>query len=166
MIARFLCGAALLTLPVADMAAGQDAAGAAAVVHVTGHLRDAATGEPVSGWQVIISGPALARNENSALILSSGPQGEFDFQVPAGSYELETASGRFEDAHVHLDAAAGVGASHDFDLSAAAASNAYVTQDVRTPQQMVPEVSGITFSPGGNLVAVSCRGEVWMRLSF
>jgi len=145
------------------MTAGQDSTGATAIVHVTGHLRDAATGEPVSGWQVIISGAALSRNENSALILSSGPQGEFDFQVPAGSYELETASGRFQDAHFHFDAAAGIGASHDFDLRTAAASNAYVTQDVKIPRQMVPEVSGITFSPGGNLVAVTRRGEVWIR---
>jgi mono/diheme cytochrome c family protein/glucose/arabinose dehydrogenase len=163
MISRFLCGAALLALPAVSMTAGQDAAGATEVVHVTGHLRDAATGEPVPGWEVIISGAALSRNENSALILSSGPQGEFDFQVPAGSYELETASGRFQDAHIHLDVAAGVGASHDFDLRAAAASNAYVTQDVKTPRQMVPEVSGITFSPGGNVVAVTRRGEVWIR---
>jgi mono/diheme cytochrome c family protein/glucose/arabinose dehydrogenase len=145
------------------MAAGQDGAGATAVVHVTGHLRNAATGEPVAGWHVIISGAALWRDENSALILSSGPGGEFDFQVPPGSYELETASGRFQDEHFHLEVAPGAGISHDFDLKAAPESKAYVTEDVATPRQMVPEVSGITFTASGDLVAVTRRGEVWIR---
>jgi mono/diheme cytochrome c family protein/glucose/arabinose dehydrogenase len=160
MICRFLCGAALLVSPAIGMMAADEPS---AVVHVTGHLRDGATGEPVPGWQVIISGAALARDENSALILKSGPNGEFDFEVPPGSYELETASGRFQDEHFHLDVSAGVGASHDFELKPAPVSGAYVTQDVETPRQMVPEVSGITFSPGGDLVAVTRRGEVWIR---
>jgi mono/diheme cytochrome c family protein/glucose/arabinose dehydrogenase len=161
MMARFLCGAALIVFPAVAMTAGPDAAGAGA--HVTGHLRDGATGEPVSGWQVSISGAALSRNENSASILLSGPRGEFDFEVPPGSYELETASGRFQDAHFHVEVAPGASVSHDFALRAAPASGAYVTEDVMTPRQMVPEVSGVAFTPGGDLVAATRRGDVWIR---
>ena len=163
MRAIHIMGAVIAAVLGAGASPGQEAAGAAALAHVTGHLRNGATGLPVSGWHVIISGPPLAREENSALILSSGPAGEFDFQVPAGSYELETAPGSFQEEHVHLDVAAGAVASHDFDLRPPMASRAYGVEDVGLPRQMVPEVSGLTFSPGGSLVVATRRGEVWIR---
>lgn len=163
MKARHLIGVALVAVLAIRASSGQEPAGAAAVAHVAGHVRNGATGQPIPGWHVFISGAALAREENSALILSSGPLGEFDFEVPPGSYELETAPGRFQAEHLHLDVAAGAMAVHDFDLKPELASKAYVVEDVGIPRQMVPEVSGLTFSPGGSLVVVTRRGDVWIR---
>jgi len=161
--ARHLLGPALVALLLSRAAAGLAATEADAVCHVSGRLLNEATGKPVTGERVIISGAALARHEDSAMILSSDPGGEFDFQVPPGTYEVETGSGSFQGAHWHLDVAAGSRASHDFELKPTPASRAYVTQDVKLPRQMVPEVSGIAFTPGGSLVAVTRRGEVWIR---
>ncbi len=130
---------------------------------VSGHLRNAATGEPIAGWTVILSGAALSREENSALITASGPGGEYEFHPPAGAYELQTGPGRFQASFFRFDLAAGGSVVRDFALSEPVASKSYRVEDVVLPRQMVPEVSGLGFSPTGTLVVATRRGEVWMR---
>ena len=160
---RAIAGSVLAALLQVLVASSQAAPPALPTGRVSGHLRNSATGESIAGLNVIISGAALASNENQALIAASGANGEFEFQVPAGAYELETSPGRFQGAQYRLVVAAAAVVVHNFDLKPAAASRAYRTENVGLPRQMVPEVSGVGFTPAGSLVAVTRRGDVWMR---
>ncbi len=148
---------------VALLLAGAGRAQPPAVGTVSGHLRDGATGGPIAGWTVILSGAALAREENQSLIAASGPGGEYEFHAPAGAYEIQTGPGRFQAALFRFDLAAGASVVRDFTLQESVASKSYRVESVDLPRQMVPEVSGVAFSPTGTLVVATRRGEVWMR---
>lgn len=130
---------------------------------VSGHLRDAATGKAIAGWNVIVSGSALSREENSSRIAVSGPDGGYDFILPPGAYQIQTSTGKYQGAEARLEVAAKEEVVRDFLLRLAVASKAYRVEDVDLPRQMVPEISGLTFTPKGTLVVVTRRGEVWMR---
>jgi mono/diheme cytochrome c family protein len=44
----------------------------------------------------------------------------------------------------------------------ALADNTYEIEEIALPPDLVPELSGVTFTPGGTLVVVNRRGEVWL----
>jgi mono/diheme cytochrome c family protein len=130
---------------------------------VSGHLRDASSGLPIASWNVIVSGPALSREENSSRITLSGSDGRYNFDLPPGTYELQTSTGKYQGTQTKLEVAAGGSIVRDFELKLETVSKAYRVEDVELPRQMVPEISGLAFTPRGTLVAVTRRGEVWMR---
>ncbi len=41
-------------------------------------------------------------------------------------------------------------------------ANTYEIEEIPLPQGMVPEISGVAFTPGGSLVVVNRHGEVWL----
>jgi mono/diheme cytochrome c family protein/glucose/arabinose dehydrogenase len=151
------------TFAVALLLAGSGRAQTLPAGTVSGHLRDAATGAPVAGWTVVLSGAALSREENSSLLVSSGPDGEYEFHVPAGAYEIQTGPGRFQAELLHFDLKSGTEVVRDFALRESVASKSYRVERVDLPREMVPEVSGVAFTPTGALVVATRRGEVWMR---
>jgi len=48
-------------------------------------------------------------------------------------------------------------------LTAQAGANTYEIEEVKLPPALVPELSGVAFTPAGTLVVVNRRGEVWLR---
>jgi len=41
-------------------------------------------------------------------------------------------------------------------------ANTYEIQEMNLPEKMSPEISGVTFTPGGDFVAVNRHGEIWI----
>jgi mono/diheme cytochrome c family protein/glucose/arabinose dehydrogenase len=130
---------------------------------VAGTVRDAVTGAAVeAGMEVDIIGTTLARLENSQVEYYLKADGKFIFTLPPGSYDLATTGGTFARERVHLVLHAGDKLQHDFNLRRVP-TGVYRVEDVPTPRQMVPEISGIAFTPQGTLFVCTRRGEVWSR---
>jgi len=130
---------------------------------VSGTVRDAATGAPIeAGMEIDLIGPTLWRLENSQIEFFLKADGVFQFTLPPGSYDLVTTGGTYRRERVHLELRPGDKLTHDFNLSPVPAG-AYRVETVATPRQMVPEISGIAFTPQGALFVCTRRGEVWQR---
>src|SRR5687768_9083340 len=130
---------------------------------ISGQVREAGSGKPVPGAQVKIEGPALANRENSQVIRKVSSDGRYQLEVPAGTYDVWVIAPDFEERKFDLHVLAGDRLERDFELRPMPRSNAYRVETLTLPQQMVPEISGISFTPKGSLVVTNRRGEVWMR---
>jgi len=137
----------------------------AQTVQVSGIIRHAETGAPVTGAQVKIEGPALASRENSQVIGRASADGKYQLAVPPGSYVIWVLSDEFDDVKQNLSIAAGVNLERDFTLRPAPRSRAFRVETLPLPQHMIPEISGVSFTPKGSLVVTTRRGEVWIRES-
>ncbi len=135
----------------------------AQMVSVSGALLHAETGAPVSGAQVKLEGPALASRENSQVIGRANAEGLYQLSVPPGDYLLWVLADDFEDTKITLNVTAGANVERNFSLRPMQRSNAYRVETLSLPQQMIPEISGIAFTPKGSLVVTNRRGEVWIR---
>ncbi|MGH7956938.1 MAG: c-type cytochrome [Opitutaceae bacterium] len=82
---------------------------------------------------------------------------------PAGSYNVWVLADDFEETKVNLTLAAGAKLERDFSLKPEPRSYAYRIETLPLPRQMIPEISGVAFTPKGSLVATNRRGEVWIR---
>lgn len=129
---------------------------------VTGVVRKAGSDAPAILAQVRISGPALASRENSQVIQKVKNNGGYQIDVPPGSYELWAMAPDFEEAVFRLELAAGAVVERNFELKPMRRSP-YRAETVALPQQLVGEISGVSFTPKGTLVVCNRRGEVWMR---
>jgi mono/diheme cytochrome c family protein len=135
----------------------------AQAVRISGRVRDAGSGAPLTTAQVKIEGPALAARENSQVLRKTNPQGRYQLDVPPGSYEIWVTAPDFEDVKLRVVLAPGAHSERDFDLRPMPRSTAYRVETLALPRQMIPEVSGIAFTPKGSLVIANRRGEVWIR---
>lgn len=129
---------------------------------ISGVARDASTGLPLEGAYVQLEGPALVSQENNRVRIRSAPGGKFKFSVPAGAYDLWSEYTGYQEARIPVMLEAGKSVESDLLLPLALKS-AYRVEKVELPRQMIPEVSGVAFTPAGSLVAVNRRGEVWIR---
>jgi mono/diheme cytochrome c family protein len=132
-------------------------------VRVSGRVTHADSHAPVANAQVRIEGPTLANRENSQVIRKVDAEGRYQIDVPPGAYDVWVLAQDFEEVKFALQFAKGVNVSRDFELRPMARSYAYRVETLPLPQQMVPEVSGVSFTPGGSLVVTTRRGEVWIR---
>ncbi|MDO8540505.1 MAG: c-type cytochrome [Opitutaceae bacterium] len=130
---------------------------------MSGVLRMAGTNAPIPRAEIKVEGPGLAARENSQLIARSNADGRYQFEVPAGPYDIWMVARDFEELKLHLVLRPGEGIQRDFELQPVVTSYAYRVEDVELPQQMVPEISGVAFTPAGSLVVCNRRGEVWIR---
>lgn len=130
---------------------------------VSGNIRHADTGAPVAGAQVKIEGPALASRENSQVIRRASAQGSYDLEVPPGPYNVWVLADEFEDTKTRLNLSPGAKLERDFSLKPMPRSYAYRVETLSLPRQMIPEISGVAFTPKGSLVVTNRRGEVWVR---
>lgn len=135
----------------------------AQLVRVSGIVRHAETGAPVAGAQVKIEGPALASRENSQVLGRASADGKYQLSVPPGGYVIWVLADEFEDVKQHLVIAAGANLERDFTLRPTPRSRAFRVETLTLPQQMIPEISGVSFTPKGSLVVTTRRGEVWIR---
>jgi cytochrome c5 len=69
----------------------------------------------------------------------------------------------YEELKVRVELTLGQPLRRDIELRSAAKPYAYRVETVPLPQQMIPEVSSIAFSPTGSLVMTNRRGDVWIR---
>src|SRR5688572_7365063 len=132
-------------------------------VRISGQIRNADSRAPVTSAQVKIEGPTLASRENSQVIRKVDAQGRYQLDVPPGAYDVWVLAPDFEEAKTPVQLAAGANVERDFELRPMERSYAYRVETLRLPQQMVPEVSGVSFTPKGSLVVTTRRGEVWIR---
>jgi mono/diheme cytochrome c family protein len=130
---------------------------------VSGQVRRADTKQPITKATVKIEGAPLASRENSQIARRVNTQGTYQLEVPAVNYDVWVGAPDFEEVKVALSLAAGSTSERNFELQPLAPSYAYRVETVRSPQQMIPEVSGVSFTPRGTLVITNRRGEVWMR---
>ena len=130
---------------------------------VSGQVRDANTGAGIPGAQVRIEGPALAGRENSQIIRKATPQGRYQIDAPAGTYDVWVQAAEFEETKGVLQVAAGATVERNFELRPMPRSYAYRVETLALPQQMIPEVSDLSFTPKGSLVVTNRRGEIWIR---
>ena len=130
---------------------------------VSGIVRHAESGAPLPRAQVKIEGPALAARENSQIIRRVGAQGDYRLEVPAGRYTLWVQADEFEELKEAITLGAGAALERDFELKPAGRSYAYRVETLSLPRQMIPEISGVAFTPRGSMVATNRRGEVWIR---
>ena len=140
----------------ATMAAAQPA-------RISGQVRQAGSAAAVANAQVKVEGPALAGRENSQVIKRANAEGRYQLDVPAGTYDFWVSAPDFEERKIVLKVAAGDVLERNLDLRPMPRSYAYRVETLALPQQMIPEVSGISFTPKGTLVTTNRRGEVWMR---
>ena len=82
--------------------------------------------------------------------------------MPPGAYELWASAPDHEEILRRVELKAGEALTADFALPALQPSP-YRVESVALPRQMVGELSGVAFTPGGTLVVTTRRGEVWMR---
>jgi cytochrome c553 len=112
--------------------------------------------------QVRVEGPALAGRENSQVIQRAGPDGTFQISLPPGTYDVWATAPDHEEATFRLEVAAGSTLHREVRLSALRRTP-YRVEAVALPRTMIPEISGVAFTPRGSLVVTNRRGEVWMR---
>jgi mono/diheme cytochrome c family protein len=130
---------------------------------LSGVVRHAATGQPLARAEVKLEGAALAARENSQAIKKTDTQGRFQLDVPPGSYTLWVIGRDLVETKEQIVLVAGTTIDREFRLAPLAASYAYRVETLALPPQMVPEVSGVAFTPGGTLFVTNRRGEVWRR---
>lgn len=128
---------------------------------VYGEVRDAGSGTGLDGAHVQIEGPTLVDQENYRMRLRDAPGGKFEFKVPPGSYDLWSERDNYQRSETKIVVSGDL--EVNLDLSPMARSYAYRVEDVPLPRQMIPEVSGVDFTPSGRLVITNRRGEVWIR---
>ena len=134
------------------LATGTALHGAApANVRVTGSVTQAGSGGSVRFAQVRIEGAALAGRENNQIIQKVGTDGRYRLDVPPGAYELWASAPDHEEILRRVDLKAGEALTADFALPALQPSP-YRVETVALPRQMVGELSGVAFTPGGTLV--------------
>ena len=155
--------AVFLTAPEGYSQAPKRGAGAGPQGRISGILRAAGNGQPVANAQLKLEGPGLAAVENSQMQKKSGADGAFQFDAPPGPYDLWVIASGFEDLKLNVELTVDRPVVRDIELRSAAKPYAYRVETVDLPQQMIPEVSAVAFSPGGNLVMTNRRGEVWIR---
>lgn len=132
-------------------------------VKISGLLRAAGTGETVGNAQLKLEGPGLSHVENSQLLRKSGAGGDYQFVAPPGPYDLWIIASGYEETKVKVELVKGQPLTRDVELKPAAKPYAYRVETVELPQQMIPEVSGVSFSPSGSMVICNRRGDVWIR---
>ena len=130
---------------------------------ISGQVRQAKSIQPVPNAQVRFEGAALAGRENSQSIRKANAQGRYTADLPAGTYDVWVSAPDFEEIKIVLSLAAGATVARNFELRPLPQSYAYKVETLPLPQQMVPEVSGVSFTPQGTLVITNRRGEVWRR---
>jgi cytochrome c5 len=130
---------------------------------ITGIIRHVETGTPVPGAQIKIEGPALASRENSQVIQRAGPDGRYQTSVPAGTYVVWVLADEFDDTKSSLTVTSGEVVERDFTLSPMQRSYAYRIETLPLPRHLIPEISGVAFTPKGSMVVTNRRGEVWIR---
>lgn len=121
-------------------------------------------GGPARFAQVRVEGAALAGRENSQVIQRPGPDGGFQVSLPPGTYDVWVTAPDHEEATFRLEVTAGGAVSRDIRLPALRRTP-YRVEAVALPRTMIPEVSGVAFTPRGSLVVTNRRGEVWIRPS-
>src|SRR5699024_4681949 len=132
-------------------------------VTVRGQVRDGETGEMLPGASVRIEGTKLD-SENMGLSTSTNSKGAYSFTVPAGAYHLIAGHEGYAEKRKKIELVAGQQPVVDFKLAPMAQNYAYQVETVDLPPQMVPEISGIDFTPAGDMVVTNRRGEVWIRV--
>lgn len=130
---------------------------------ISGRVLDRDSREPVANAQVRVEGPALASRENSQAIRKTDAQGRYQIDVPPGDYSVWATAPDFEETRLALTLAAGARLARDFNLQPMQSSSAYRIETLTLPRQMIPEISGISFTPKGSMVVTNRRGEVWIR---
>ncbi|MBI5691279.1 MAG: hypothetical protein HZC55_14435, partial [Verrucomicrobia bacterium] len=135
---------------------------AAPAARVSGQVRRADSGTYVPFSQVRIEGPTLASRENSQIIQKLKPPGRYQLDVPPGNYDLWASAPDHEDVKVRLELTAGALVTRDLELRPLQ-QMPYRVETLALHRQMIGEVSGVSFTPGGSLVVTNRRGDVWMR---
>jgi len=120
------------------------------------------SGGPARFAQVRVEGAALVGRENSQVIQRAGNDGSFQISLPAGAYEIWVTAPDHEESTFQLEVASGATVNRDVRLSALQRTP-YRVETVALPRTMIPEVSGVAFTPRGSLVVTNRRGEVWIR---
>lgn len=154
---------ALTWLTGALLVVGLPVASVAQTVRLSGVIRHAETGAPVPGAQVKLEGPTLASRENSQVLGRATAEGKYQLTVPPGRYAFWVLADEFEDVKQDVTLSAGENVERDVTLRAAPRSKSYRIETLPLPRQMIPEISGVSFTPRGSLVVTTRRGEVWIR---
>ena len=141
----------------------QREAGTPGLSTVSGRVTSSFTGQAVTDALVRIEGPTLLTHENWQIRRTADADGRYSFTVPPGGYELSTSAPDHEEVRRQIEVGSGADVVHDVRLSPQDLSYAYRVETVELPRRMIPEVSGIAFTPRGSLVAVNRRGEIWIR---
>lgn len=143
-----------------SIAAEKSAAGRIAIA---GEVSDAATGSPLRGVYLTAKGAALAASANSELKRRSNDTGKYEMSLPPGDYVLAAEIDGYQRQNKTITVVAGGAATYHFKLEKTPESGPYRVETIELPMQMGPDVSGVTFTPAGDLVAVNRHGEVWIR---
>ena len=141
-------------------AVGAQPSGAA---KIGGKVRAQGSGRPVNEAIVRIFGPPLAGRQNSEMYGHPKPDGTYAYSVPPGIYNLSVTASGFDSQATEISLTSGESRTHDFELRPKVSTGAYRVEAVKVPRRMIAEVSGVAFTPMGTLVALTRRGEVWMR---
>ncbi len=136
---------------------------AAQTVRLSGVVRDADTGAPLRQAQVKLEGAALASRENSQAIARANAGGGYRLEVPPGEYQLWVLAPDYEEIGTRWVVAPGAPVERDFTLSRLSGAGVYRVETLPLPRSMIPELSGVAFTPAGTLVVTNRRGEVWRR---
>ena len=112
--------------------------------------------------QVRVEGAALVGRENSQVIQRAGSDGTFLVSLPPGTYDVWVTAPDHEEATFRLEVTAGAAEKREIRLPSLRRTP-YRVEAVALPRTMVPEVSGVAFTPQGSLVVTNRRGEVWIR---
>lgn len=132
-------------------------------VRLSGVVRDADSGTPIRNAQVKLEGAALAGRENSQAIARANAQGAYRLEVPPGEYQLWVVAPDYEEVGTRWVVTAGKPVERDFELGKLSGAGVYKVETLPLPRAMIPEASGVAFTPKGTLVVTNRRGEVWMR---
>src|SRR6185503_19433521 len=130
---------------------------------LSGRVREAGSGKPIASAQLKLEGAALAGRENSLIIRKVNPVGGYTLDAPPGTYHLWVLAPNFQELKLKITLAAGATEERNFDLEPSERLYAYRVETLRLPQQMIPEVSGVAFTPQGSMIVTNRRGEVWIR---
>jgi mono/diheme cytochrome c family protein len=143
------------------LSAGLALAAAPAPARLAGRIVSEAGG-PARFAQVRVEGAALAGRENSQVIQRAGADGTFQVSLPPGTYDVWVTAPDHEESTFRLEVSAGAALNRDVRLPALQRTP-YRVEAVSLPRTMIPEISGVAFTPRGSLVVTNRRGEVWIR---
>ena len=143
------------------LTAGLALAAAPAAARFSGRIASEGGGPPRLA-QVRVEGPALAGRENSQVIQRAGPDGTFQVSLPPGTYDVWATAPDHEESTFRLEIAVGSAVNREVRLPVLRRTP-YRVEAVALPRMMIPEVSGVAFTPRGSLVVTNRRGEVWIR---
>lgn len=143
--------------------AAEKSATAPGRIAIAGEVSDAATGEPLRGVYLTAKGAALVSSANSELKRRSNDSGRYEMPLPPGDYNLAAELDGYQRQNKIISVAAGGATTYHFKLEKTPEAGPYRVETIELPMQMGPDVSGVTFTPAGDLVAVNRHGEVWIR---